>query len=478
MASHRSSQPDGVGGVEGIFHRLQDHIRATRLVIALAALASCAGALAVAIADAMRHQIDFDIYRMGAADVLGQGLYSARLPSALMGGGLGLHFTYPPFAALAFLPFAHLGVTVGQEIWSVANVLALALLVVLSIRMIQPSWSAGRAWLVAALTLFPIVRLEPDSLTLAYGQVNIFIVLLIILDFSGEKRLGPLRSTRGILIGIAAAVKLTPLIFIPFLFLTRQVRAAVTALVSFLACTLLAAAVAPHSSWLYWSTEIFDAHRSGNLLYISNQNLHSVVQRLLGAPPPLAVYAVLTIVFAAGGLAIATWAYRASSPAAGILVCAVTGLIVSPVSWAHHYVWIVLALAWLTLARDRPPGGPLWALGAAVVFWIAPIWWVTDQQSGYGDPLTLIEGNAFVLAAGLLLVLVAVMLWLRERSSVDPVLSGTGTALAMGRVPSGPDHVGNDADPERSGGHEGHQSRELITPGEHEQVGHKQHEGG
>jgi alpha-1,2-mannosyltransferase len=137
---------------------------------------------------------------------------------------------------------------------------------------------------------------------------------------------------------------------------------------------------------------------------------------------------VLTIVSAVAGLAIATWAYHASSPMAGILVCAATGLIISPVSWAHHYVWIVPALAWLALGRDRPPGGPLWALGAAVLFWAAPIWWVADPQSGYGGPLTFIEGNSFVLAAGALLALVGAMLWRRGRSKASPALSDAADA--------------------------------------------------
>src|SRR5258708_2071810 len=77
----------------------------------------------------------------------------------------------------------------------------------------------------------------------------------------------------------------------------------------------------------------------------------------------------------------------------GILLCATTGLIVSPVSWSHHYVWIVPTLAWLALGPDRPRGGRWWALGAAALFWAAPIFWVPDRQQGYGGPLVLLAGK-------------------------------------------------------------------------------------
>src|SRR5260370_36194752 len=187
---------------------------------------------------------------------------------------------------------------------------------------------------------------------------------------AGAVRLRARTLPQGVLLGIGAAVKLTPLIFIPFLVLTRQFRAAATALGSFLLCSAAAFAIAPHSSGFYWSHKIFE--RAASLIYISDQNLHSALQRMLGAPPAPALLDVLTFLFAACGLAVAAWAYRTSSPVFGILLCATTGLIISPVSWAHHYVWIVPALAWLALGSDRPRRGPWWALAAAVLVCGAP----------------------------------------------------------------------------------------------------------
>jgi alpha-1,2-mannosyltransferase len=344
-----------------------------------------------------------------------------------------MHFTYPPFAALLFVPFSWIPVRAGQLTWSLLNLAALLALAALSIRAARPQWSRGTACGVAALVLLPVLRLNPDALTVALGQVNIVIVLVVLADLTCVLRVGSRRLPRGIGVGVAAAVKLTPLIFIPFLLLTRQFRAAATALGTFLLCSLGTLAVAPHSSWLYWSAEIFDDRRSGNLRYISDQNLASALQRFSGGPVAPLLIGLVAVLVACGGLVLAAWAYRTSSPLLAISVCAATGLIISPVSWVHHYVWIIPLLAWLALDGDRPRGGRWWALGLAALFWAAPVWWVPDPQSGYGGPLVLLAGNSYFLAMVTFLVLTAALLAHRSRSSQRPTADpasppdGTGT---------------------------------------------------
>src|SRR5262245_65520997 len=106
---------------------------------------------------------------MGAAHVLGMDLYDTRLPRSLMGGSRGMHFTYPPFAALLFWPFAKLSVGLAQAIWSILNAVGVAALTALSIRVMRPEIPIQRAWMIAAITLFPLLQLSPDALTLSYG---------------------------------------------------------------------------------------------------------------------------------------------------------------------------------------------------------------------------------------------------------------------------------------------------------------------
>jgi alpha-1,2-mannosyltransferase len=222
---------------------------------------------------------------------------------------------------------------------------------------------------------------------------------------------------RGVLVGLAAAIKLTPLIFIPFLFLTHQFRAGLTALGTLVSLSLVALVIAPHASRLYWTKEVLDSRRAGNLLYVIDQNLRSAVQRMMHTVPPQPMLSLLTLAFAVGGLALAAWAWRASSVLLGVTICAATGLIISPVSWSHHYVWVVPILAWLIFGADRLRWGRWWALGVAVLFWAAPIWWVPDVERGSGGPVVLLAANAFLLSAVAFLGLSALLLCWRRVGS-------------------------------------------------------------
>jgi alpha-1,2-mannosyltransferase len=144
----------------------------------------------------------------GAGNVLGAHLYDTRLPRSLMGGPRGMSFNYPPSAALLFWPFTLLSISAGQLSWSVINLAMLAALIALSIKVLRPGWPPQRAWIIAGISLFPALRLDPALLTLDYGQINLCITLMVLADLTSRAAL-----PRGVLVGIAAAIKLTPLIF-------------------------------------------------------------------------------------------------------------------------------------------------------------------------------------------------------------------------------------------------------------------------
>jgi alpha-1,2-mannosyltransferase len=363
-------------------------------------------------------QLDFDVYRMGGAHVLGQDLYSVRLPRT----EFRELFTYTPFAALMFWPAAHLPLFVSRVSWSLLNSFAMLALIGLSIKVARGVCFSRRVWVSALVCMLPVAALAPVALTLYYGQVNFLLVLMVLGDLTCVIGLRGHTLPRGVLVGVAAAIKLTPLIFIPFLLLTRQFRAALTALASFLFCTGFALALAPHSSWLYWTKDVFDAQRVGSSWFVSNQNLLGAVERLVGHAPSPVLLASLTLLFAVGGLLLAARAYRRSSPFLGVLLAAATGLMVSPISWSHHYVWIVPALAWLILGADRPQHWRWWAAGAAILFVSAPMSSVPGYLQHYSNPLQYAQGNAFFLATLTFVVLTSVMVWRREgRERAQPV---------------------------------------------------------
>jgi alpha-1,2-mannosyltransferase len=177
--------------------------------------------------------------------------------------------------------------------------------------------------------------------------------------------------------------------------------------------------VSPESSRTFWTKDIFNSSRAGGLLSISNQNLKSALMRIAHGPVPLKILLPVTVAVGALGLALAVWAYRASSPLLGLIVCATTGLVVSPITWSHHLVWVVPAILWVALARDRPAHGRKLAAVMAVFFWAGPIWWVPKSDRGLHEKVwELVVGDSFLWV--MLAFLVAVAVLLLQRRPVNP----------------------------------------------------------
>ncbi len=281
-----------------------------------------------------------------------------------------------------------------------------------SIRATRPDLPKSRCRFWAAALVAPAILLDPALVNIYLGQLNVFVVALVVTDLGLTSR----RLPRGVLTGIAAAIKLTPLIFVPYLLVTRQARAACWAVATFVSCGAVGFAVAPRASWLFWTRDAFIASRAGGLLSISDQNLKSAAMRIAHGPVAPGVLWSVTIVVGLGGLGLAAWANHASSPMLGILVCAVTGLIVSPITWSHHLVWAVPAIGWFALGTDAPARGRRWAVAIALFFWARPIWWVPRHDRGLHEkPWELIVGDSYLWAMLAFLLGVAVLLARRRR---------------------------------------------------------------
>ena len=404
-------------------------------------LLSALGALSVAwlchavwIRTVHRTQLDYAVYVMGAHHLVDGTLYTVSLSLA---GYPHLPFTYPPVAALGFVPLGLLSVPAGQVVWALVNMASLFAIIALSLRCVRPGIDRVRLLLFSLVLVGPSTFLLPVWLTLYFGQVNLVLCALILADLTTTIRVGTRRLPRGVLVGITAAVKLIPLVFVPYLFVTRQVRTAWTALAGFAGATLAAAAVDPSLTWSYFTRDATDAQRVGGVFYISNQSLRGAVDRLDHRVVPTAVVTAASAVVLVAGIALARWAHRDSSPFLGILVCATTGMLVSPISWEHHLVWVVPMLLWLACAPDRPPGGPVWAVAGAVVLVWAP---VLHVPSGGVNELhehgwQLLAGNSFFALLAAFMIGVAVLLAVRRRAGGGPSLSGppspaTSTAVA------------------------------------------------
>jgi alpha-1,2-mannosyltransferase len=357
-----------------------------------------------------RHEVDLDVYLMGGSNLFGGHLYDVQ------NANTHLSFTYTPFAALLFVPLSVFPEQAAELLVGAVNVVALAALVAISLRAVRPAWDRAQLLRWTLILMAPALAMDPVRLTFSFGQVNIILAALILADLTGVVKVGSKTIPRGVLTGLTAAVKLIPLIFVPYLFLIRQFRAMWVTLATFVVCGLGLAVLAPHTSWLFWTKYVSDANRVGGTAFISNQSLRAVIIRFHHGDISNSVFYVAAIGFGLAGLGLARWAHHSSSPLLGILVCATTGMVVSPITWAHHMVWVVPILLWLVLADDRPVGGWIWAVGAALLFWKAPIWLVPYEHGRElgENAWQLLLGNSFFWAMMVFLIGVAAMLAFRH----------------------------------------------------------------
>ncbi len=365
------------------------------------------GAISAALATlgalyfAQRRQVDIFVYLNGASHLFSDHLYQIRLSH-----GPHLPFTYPPFPALVFEPLTFIPMALAQLLWTVVNIAALYVIIYLPIRAVFPAAPTRMLVLRSLILMTPVFLLDPVRQTFSFGQINLVIVALVLLDVTGQLKIGKKSLPRGVLIGVASAIKLTPLIFILYLFATRRIRAASVALVTFALSAIIAAALSPRNSWFYWTKYVADATRIGKAYYISNQSMRAVADRVSHEVVATTLVALISAIVLIGGILIAAWAFRASSDLLGILLCATTGLLVSPITWDHHLVWVVPVIM-------------VWAIIAAVLFWLAPIWLVPH---GYGvelgeNDVQLLAGNSFFIAMGFFVAGATAMLVLRRQRS-------------------------------------------------------------
>lgn len=343
-------------------------------------------------------------------------------------------FTYPPFAAAVFAPLTVLPVVVTSVIWELATVAALAWACVITLRL-----AGYRAqWLVVLAMVAAGIALEPVYHTLYLGQVNVFLMTLVLIDVWRLSR----GRAAGIGTGIATAVKLVPGIFIVFFLVTRRWRDAVISAATFLACGMIGALIDPSGSRLYWTRLFYDTGRN-SIPYISNQSPYATVTRILGGVNHVgAWYDVVPVVLGILGLATAATLANRKDWLGAATVTGVTGLLVSPISWTHHWVWIVPALVMMMR------GGKGARIGAAcgyVLFCLAPMWFTPNSKLagdfGFRGVVTLIA-NCFTIAGLAFVGYVAVCAYLARRKPPLAASPGRGERKMILRATEGAEVTG------------------------------------
>ncbi|PPK65629.1 glycosyltransferase 87 family protein [Actinokineospora auranticolor] len=316
--------------------------------------------------------IDSAVYRAGGYAVLhGQSLY-AHL-SAIPAWSPDLPFTYTPFAAMVFAPFSALP---PQLCWGVLSLAAAPALHV-----------SLRPFTTSPLPLIAAFALQPVWQSIGLGQVNLILMAAVVADVL---LLGGSRYC-GVAIGIVAAIKLIPLIFIAHLLLTRRVADAARALAAFVVATGLGFLVLPADSIHYMTTAMFNRHFADAKGWVGNQSWQAFVARTF-PDGPQATFLVIGAT-AAFVLTTAWLVRRLPDDRVALLATAGCSLLISPISWTHHWVWVVPAIGLLWQRRKHTL-----ALATAFLFTGWTINAVPAGDERAWDLPRAVFGNAYLLA--------------------------------------------------------------------------------
>jgi alpha-1,2-mannosyltransferase len=422
--------------------------RRRRRALTVAALA-CVFSLAAYLADLHRpgqmlSWYDLNVYNHA-------GLIARTLPRHLYTWQLtpGIKFTYTPFASLVFALGSLLPWVVLRWLMTVASLAALGGTVWLTLGAL--GWQGRRRATAMLALVAAALWFEPVQRALHLGQIELVLMVLIVWDMCQPDG----RRWKGIGVGVAAGIKLVPLVFIPYLVLAGKFRQAAVASATFVATVLLGFAFLPQESANWWLTGYFlHADNVGDVGSLLNQSVYALVVRAAGGVKPATpIWLGLAVVIAALGLTAAAILHRRGQPVAGWLACAVTGVLISPISWDHHWVWVVPSLVVLADAAVRNQGVRRWAawLLAAGLFAVYGDWparWIgsgaimpqgllgffagshSDHEKYQLHGVQLISWNLYVLGGLGLLTLAVAAAAARMISARAPTASAASVTAA------------------------------------------------
>jgi alpha-1,2-mannosyltransferase len=370
--------------------------------------------------------VDLDVYRGAGRSVLDNkdvyrflGHPPQRLP-----------FTYPPFAALLAVPLAWLPFSVAGWAWTMGELVITVAITFLGFRLLLPRlgrwWPLGLGALAGAMQQMLPLRDE-----IKFGQVDELLVLLCAVDCLLLSR----RRWGGALVGLAAAVKLTPGVFIIYLFLTGRRRAAAVAAGVFVAATLLAAGLLPSDSRSFWTDALWHSERLRANDGTSNQSLRGMWLRAVHDDhASTALWIASAVVIAVVGFRRAAAAARNGDELTGVALTGLLAVLLSPVAWIHHLCWLPLVLG--ALVADGQERRRDLAAAAVFAYFVVKVPWIGAHLLADGVPAPF----ARIVQDGYGFMAIVLLMTLRAAASAK-----TFTLLAPavtvrhtdGRIPGG-----------------------------------------
>ncbi len=370
--------------------------------------------------------VDSAVYRAGALTLLnGDPLYDANTLPVEPWWAL-LPFTYPPTAALLFIPLAVVPTQVAWGVLTAVSLLAMALCVRIAIGALpKPSAEGPRWWASPArstIAFFLVfLGLEPVWRTIFLGQINLILMALVMLDILVIGARGS--RWGGVLVGIAAAVKLTPIVFLGHLFITGRRMDAIRGLITFVVMQGLMFLIIPHDAARYWTHTLPDTGRIGPVHWAGNQSLNALMNRFTELAPWASKAAMgIGALLAIPAIWLVLRFHRKGQALAAMLVTAFWILLISPISWTHHWVWVVPLVVLLVSRLPQTTPATAWKrwLGTFAVFFVFISCVLLILPNGRNVELHWkvwqnILGSAYILMPLVLAVALAVRWWYLRR---------------------------------------------------------------
>jgi alpha-1,2-mannosyltransferase len=368
-------------------------------------------------------QVDMEVYRAGGLTVLhGMPLYDHGLVASLM-------FTYTPFAAIIFAPLALLPLVGTEIVYTIVTLFLLLFAVARCWRWMGYRRDRSVVGIVLLVTVLALM-FEPVRTTLYLGQINVLLLAIVLGDLLRTRK----SNWMGVGVGIAAGIKLTPLIFIPYLLLTKRFTAAAVATASFVGTIAAGFVFKPHDAWSYWFGEKFaDVARVGDVWSTGNQTLRGFLARLVSPPQATqSLWLVLVVLVAALGMGAAMLAHRRGEELLAVTLVGLCSTASSPYSWSHHWVWFVPLAIFVLHRALTTRKASMWVFTAYVfisVFAWPVSWPVHDPAARAATSIWMIDWpgeivtrNEYLIAY--LVTAVYTLVSLRksaERVTTDPV---------------------------------------------------------
>ncbi|QLY28200.1 glycosyltransferase 87 family protein [Nocardia huaxiensis] len=346
--------------------------------------------------------LDLAVYRAGGEALLHRsGLYDGPVIWEM-------EFTYTPFAAMVFAPLALVSRATANILWWSATFAALVAIIALSLRNLGYAMTR-KTLLFSVFFALVTTAFEPVRTTIWLGQINVFLVLLVVWDLTRRSS-----RLRGVGVGLAAGIKLTPAFFLAYLALTRQWRTCATATAMLATTILLGFLVVPGDALSYWGQQITSAGRVGPVDSAGNQSLNGFLAQMmrfyeatgylrvehgmLMYLPPTWMWLALAVPVAILGLAAARVAHRRGQELLAISVTGMTSAAVSPFSWGHHWVWFLPLLVVVFHHVRTSTAAPLYRyLPIAVIVPFFCWWWNYPEEAPFAESAYPIGIGLFML---------------------------------------------------------------------------------